>query len=138
MVKKGILYAVLTMVSMFFSCADHIIESRSENSEGVPTTNVPANIQAIFSNNCAVSLCHNGIQMPNLSEGVAYINIVNISSSVGLDYVEPGDTTSSYLYMKITGASGITGARMPQQQLPLSDSDIALIGNWIINGAPAE
>jgi len=138
MAKKVVLYAVLAMVSMFFSCADHIIESRFENSEEMPGNNVPANIQAIFNNNCAVSLCHNGIQMPNLSEGVAYINIVNISSSVGLDYIEPGDTTRSYLYLKITGASGITGARMPQQQLPLSDSDIALIRNWIENGAPAE
>lgn len=134
MVKKGALYAVLALVLMFFSCADHIIESRSENT----SKNVPADIQAIFTNNCATGLCHNGIQTPNLSEGIAYINIVNISSSVGLDYIEPGDTTNSYLYMKITGASGIVGARMPQGQLPLSDSDIALIGNWIENGAPSE
>lgn len=134
MIKKGALYAVLTITFMFSSCADHIIESRSEN----PSKNVPANIQAIFTDNCAVAQCHNGTQMPNLSEGLAYINIVNISSSVGLDYIEPGVTSQSYLYLKITGASGITGSRMPQGQLPLSDGEIAQIGNWIENGAPAE
>ena len=134
MIKKGALYTVLTMMLMFFSCADHIIESRSDNLE----KNVPANIQAIFNGNCAVAMCHNGTQMPNLSEGLAYTNIVNISSSAGLDYIEPGDTSQSYLYLKITGASGITGSRMPQGQLPLSDSEIALIGNWIETGAPGE
>lgn len=134
MVKKNVFCIVAAMVLAFFSCADHIIESRS----AIPNKNVPADIQAIFSNNCALAGCHDGSQMPNLSEGLAYINIVNISSSVGLSYIEPGDTSRSYLYLKITGANGINGARMPQGQLPLSDSDIMLIRLWIESGAPGE
>lgn len=134
--KMFLLFITMTALGIF-ACADHITESRYP--EGAPATpQVPGSIQAIFNQNCAVSLCHNGIQEPTLLANVAYNSIVNISSSQGLDYIEPGDPDQSYLYLKITGDSRIVGSRMPQGQPPLSNSDIAAIRAWIENGAPAE
>ena len=131
-------WLMMVMIALGISaCAEHITESRFP--DGPPATpKVPGSIQAIFTQNCAVSLCHNGIQIPNLTSDVAYNSIVSISSSQGLNYIEPGDPDQSYLYLKITGDSRIVGARMPQGQAPLSNSDIAAIRTWIENGAPAE
>jgi hypothetical protein len=72
-----------------------------------------------------------------LLAGQAYGNTVNVASveMPQLRRVLPGDPASSYLYRKITGA-GITGDRMPLQQPPLSDAQIALVRNWILRGAP--
>lgn len=93
-------------------------------------------IQPIFSNNCAFSGCHAGAspqQGMNLSAGQAFNNIVNVPSSERPELlrVDPGDPDMSYLFMKITGAPGIVGSRMPLGRPPLSNADIALIEQWI-------
>ncbi len=93
-------------------------------------------IQPIFSNNCAFSGCHAGAfpqQGMNLSAGQAFNNIVNVPSSERPELlrVDPGNAEMSYLFMKITGAPGIVGSRMPLGRPPLSNTDIALIEQWI-------
>ena len=72
-----------------------------------------------------------------LTAGRAYANIVGVSSveMPQLQRVMPGDPSNSYLYRKITGA-GITGDRMPLNQPPLSEAQIALVRDWIRRGAP--
>ena len=49
---------------------------------------------------------------------------------------------SSYLYLKIIGADGITGDKMPLDPLSgegsLPDDYIGDIETWIINGAPLD
>lgn len=89
----------------------------------------------ILANKCAVSGCHLNSQTPIMRSDVAYSNLVNKPSSKGLDYVEPGDPESSYLYKKITGAAGISGARMPRGQNPLPHAVTDSIRVWILNGA---
>ncbi len=100
-----------------------------------------ASIQAnIFSPSCALSGCHTGSapQMGmNLSSGQAYANIVNVASAENASFfrVKPGDSTNSYLYMKITGDARITGVQMPKTGGPLSADKIAAIRDWIDAGA---
>ena len=40
-------------------------------------------------------------------------NAINNSNGRGYDYIEPGDYKTSYLWMKMTGAPGISGNQMP-------------------------
>ncbi|NUM81327.1 hypothetical protein HUU42_11020 [bacterium] len=105
---------------------------------------VPADVQAIFTTYCAKSGCHAGTspqQGMNLSEEVAYQNIVNVSSmeSPSLKRANPGNANNSYLIHKIEGTQSV-GNRMPlDQQGPdggyLSSAQINAIRSWIDNGA---
>lgn len=103
-----------------------------------------SNIQTnVFNTSCAVSGCHRGAGAPlglDLSAGNARDNLVNVDSREVPDLlrVDPGDPDDSYLVMKIEGAPGIVGARMPRGRPPLSDEQIQLIRAWIEAGAPAD
>jgi hypothetical protein len=97
-------------------------------------------VQPIFTSNCALSGCHAGSgarQGMDLSSGNAYNNIVNKKSTeVSAFYlVDPSKSDSSYLYMKIMGASGTAGARMPYLRGALASADIEMIKSWIDQGA---
>ncbi|RMF61073.1 MAG: hypothetical protein D6746_06025 [Bacteroidetes bacterium] len=101
-----------------------------------------ADVQNIFTASCALSGCHTGTFPPqglNLSAGQAYGNLVGVPSQEdpSLNRVEPGDPDRSYLYLKITGAPGIRGGRMPLGRDPLPQAQIDLIRAWIEAGAPA-
>jgi hypothetical protein len=94
----------------------------------------------IFTPTCAQLGCHDLLGQQSqmvLTAGRAYANIVNVPSveMPQLSRVAPNDPAGSYLYRKITG-SNITGERMPAQQPPLTDAQIALVRNWIRRGAP--
>ncbi|MBM3262485.1 MAG: hypothetical protein FJY97_03545 [candidate division Zixibacteria bacterium] len=99
---------------------------------------MPATFSAIqsqvFTPQCALSGCHAGTETPNLSAGVAYNNIVNVASTQTLDYIEPGNSTTSYLYKKLTG-SGIVGNAMPRGGAALSTARLDSIRAWIDRGA---
>jgi hypothetical protein len=65
---------------------------------------------------------------------------VSQPSSQGLNYIEPGDPSTSYIYMKVTGATGISGSRMPFSNPSYFDdnpSALALLRVWIEEGALA-
>jgi len=96
--------------------------------------------QNVFSINCALSGCHAGSspqQGMNLSDGQAYSNIVNIPSMERptLFRIDPDNADSSYLFMKITGASTIVGSQMPLGGPQLSVEKINAIREWIESGA---
>ncbi len=96
-----------------------------------------SSIQAqVFTPICSV--CHPPNQGMDLRQANAYASIVGVSSmeQPALMRVKPGDPDNSYLYRKITGAPGITGARMPFGGPFLSDAQIQLIHDWILAGAP--
>jgi hypothetical protein len=99
----------------------------------------------IFTNDgaktCAQTFCHSGPgaqQGQNLEAANAYANSVNVPSreKPSLLRVKPGDSANSYLFQKITGASGIVGAQMPLAGGPLSTAQMTTIKNWIDEGAP--
>ena len=100
-----------------------------------------SSIQAnIFNLNCTFSGCHVGGSpvlpgVMNLRAGQAYANIVNVPSleRANLLRVAPGDPENSYLVMKIEGRAG---PRMPLNLPALSAEEIAVIRQWIADGAP--
>lgn len=94
----------------------------------------------IFTPSCAAIGCHDTLGHQEglvLERGRAYANIVGVTSSQmrSLRLVAPNDPTNSYLYRKMTG-SGISGDRMPQGGPFLTDTQIALVRDWIRRGAP--
>ena len=97
-----------------------------------------SSIQSLVFNPSCVS--HHGLDDAsaglNLAEGHAYKNLVNVrSKQVMLDLVRPGDAENSYLVHKLEGREGIVGKQMPLGSSPLSATDIAVIKEWINNGA---
>ncbi len=94
----------------------------------------------VFTPTCTTIACHDPLGQQSqmvLIPGRAYAATVNVPSveMPSLLRVAPGDPSASYLYRKIVG-SGITGDRMPQNQPPLSEPQIALVRDWIRRGAP--
>ena len=94
----------------------------------------------VFNPSCTFAGCHGSVapqQQLTLTAGTAHANIVNRQSTESaLLRVLPGSPAASYLYLKITGAPGITGDRMPQGLPPLADDKIRLVRDWIRRGAP--
>jgi hypothetical protein len=96
-------------------------------------------IQPIFNANCS---CHISGMSGGLSlaEGQSYANLVGVPSSQvpSLNRVEPGDPDNSYLYMKHSGAPGISGGRMPLNNPTFFDANpdlLELERQWILGGA---
>jgi hypothetical protein len=115
-------------------------DNDGDGNGGAPT--LSADVQPIFSSNCALSNCHAGsnpVQGMNLSSGQAYANIVNVQSNESpLLRVMPGEPDESYLVHKIQGTQGTvggSGAQMPFGTQPLSQDQIDLIREWITDGA---
>ena len=100
-------------------------------------------IQPILSSNCAFSGCHAGTspaQGQNLSDGVAYANIVCVAANErpGMMRVRPFEPDSSYLVHKVQGTHGTvggSGGRMPLGLTPLTTEQVDLIRAWITQGA---
>jgi hypothetical protein len=84
--------------------------------------------------------CHSGAAAP---AGLRLDPVNSYASLVGVPSVErptvlrvaPGDANNSYLIHKLEGTSGIVGQRMPAGLPPLPSSDIAMIRQWIADGA---
>ncbi len=131
--------AVIILSAFLFSACSKSSSNSTSPSGG--NVSFSSDVQKIFTTNCALSGCHatasTSAGNQNLSAGQAYNNIVNVKSYEVPSYVrvKPFSSDSSYLYMKITGASGISGAQMPYGKAPLQSSDIQTIKNWIDQGA---
>jgi len=87
----------------------------------------------VFTPSCAISGCHDGSWVPNLSVG-AYENIVNVNANLApaLFYINPGDPDNSFLIQKIQGSS--LGLSMPLGGT-LTASQIQLVSDWVTEGA---
>ncbi len=73
----------------------------------------------------------------NLKVGAAYPNLIGQASSAkaGAIRVVAGNPGGSYLVQKLEGALDIVGLRMPRVGAPLSDAQVAIIRQWIQEGA---
>ena len=85
--------------------------------------------------------CHIDATAPlgfRLDEASAYAMLVNAPSAEvsSLHRVTPGDPDSSYLIQKLEGHAAV-GGQMPLGQPPLPAATIAIIRQWITNGALA-
>jgi mono/diheme cytochrome c family protein len=97
-------------------------------------------IQPIFNASCAI--CHQGVGPAGLTlePGVSYAALVGRKSTESkLPRVTPGSPEASYLFHKISGTQlsvGGSGIRMPRTGEVLRQTQLALIGQWIREGAP--
>jgi hypothetical protein len=83
--------------------------------------------------------CHSGAAAPlglRLEEGASFALLVNAPSTEvpGLLRVNPGNPDSSYLIQKLEGTAAV-GGRMPLGGSPLPAETIAVIRQWIAEGA---
>ena len=110
----------------------------------------------IFNESCAVSGCHDSQSHQNsliLEVGASYTNLVNVGPfngsafAAGWKRVTPADSSTSYLYHKVTGdlPDSSYGVRMPHKQpvnagpkagRKLNSTLIDVIQLWIDAGAP--
>jgi Ca2+-binding RTX toxin-like protein len=94
-------------------------------------------IQPIFNSRCIS--CHSGVSAPQglrLDANNSYANLVGVASNEvpSLQRVEPGDPDNSYLVQKVEGTADV-GGQMPLGGPPLSAATIAVIRQWISEGA---
>lgn len=83
--------------------------------------------------------CHVGASAPQglrLDDANAYALLVGVASAEQpqLLRVDPGDPDQSYLIQKLEGTAAV-GGRMPLNGTPLSQADIDVIRQWIVDGA---
>ena len=94
--------------------------------------------QNVFTPIC--TRCHAGAAAPvglRLDEASSYAMVVNAPSVEvpALRRIQPGDPDSSYLIQKIEGRAA-SGGRMPLNSPPLPPETIAVIRQWVMEGAP--
>ena len=94
--------------------------------------------QRIFTPIC--TQCHAGAAAPlgfSLEAAVSYGNLVHVPSVQlpSMVRIEPGAPSSSYLLLKLEGASGIVGGRMPLGLPALSSDELRAVRDWIAAGA---
>jgi len=113
----------------------------STDASGDSTRPTFAIIQQIFVDNCVT--CHTLGSDLDLSPGVAWANLIGkappATESCGGTLVVPGDPNGSYLYEKVSSDHPCSGVRMPRTEFgsgALPECIIALVGQWILTGAP--
>lgn len=92
----------------------------------------------VFAKRCATSGCHTSTSKSanlDLSPGKAYTNLVGVKaflSTQGLNRVEPGSSSQSFLIQVVDGSNP---TQMPIGGAPLDAATIAVLSEWINNGA---
>jgi hypothetical protein len=87
------------------------------------------------------SPCHSGANAPHglmLDAAHSYNDLVGVPSVEvpTFDRVKAGDPDNSYIILKLENSPLISGAQMPLMETPLTPAVIAVIRQWITNGAP--
>jgi hypothetical protein len=134
----------LTLGALLLAISVAACGSSSPAAPTTPASTAPtlAQIQTqIFDPGCTP--CHSDVgRTPsaglNLKLGSAFTNLVGVASSgqPGSVRVIAGNANGSYLIMKLEGAAGIAGLRMPRNGPPyLTDAQVKMIRDWITAGA---
>ena len=97
---------------------------------GPATVLFSRDVMPILSANCMGSGCHTNPS--NMFLTTARTGCATVSEQ---RLVVPFDPASSYVVLKIEGAAGICGMRMPRGRTPLSASEIMTIRTWVAEGA---
>lgn len=96
-------------------------------------------IQTLF-DDAGCAGCHPGVNPAiDLRSGHSYDSLVNRAAleDPSYAYLVAGDPQKSFLYLKVAGFgdAGQVGGRMPFGQPPLGADQVALLRNWIAQGA---
>ncbi|MBM3316976.1 MAG: hypothetical protein FJY75_03895 [Candidatus Eisenbacteria bacterium] len=131
--------AFLGVLLCLAACSDQGSKPADGNGDG--TVSFAGDVQPIFTASCASGSCHGGAAPAlglTLASGASYAAIVERPSlqRPQLLLVHPGQPDSSYLYLKVVGAAGIDGARMPIGGA-LSAASTETLRDWIARGAPS-
>ena len=99
-----------------------------------------ATVQQVFVEDCVS--CHTAGSDLDLSPGMSWDHLIGqappATEACGKTLVIPGDPNGSYLYQKLSNDHPCSGLRMPRTDLgfePLPDCVVALVREWIANGA---
>jgi len=120
-------------LAVLTGCSDHGDDPVNPGGGDDPVS-FSADIQIIFNDRCTG--CHglNGNGNLDLRAASAYTNLVGVDSfGYSGQRVVPGNPDASVLYRKLTGATGVGGVMPSDGALPASS--IAIIGDWIVEGA---
>lgn len=148
MLKKIILTTILLGFG-FLGCGSTDETEEATTTDNTDTTELTATLSSIqeniFTPTCAVAGCHTSTSHASgmsLKDGETYDNLVGISSSrsgVTIPRVTAGDSSASYLINKLEGTQSTVGggssSQMPLALTPLTAAQIAIIKEWIDNGA---
>lgn len=107
------------------------------DTSGVLTPDLAAIQAKVFTPHCTG--CHAGVGAPQglrLDSGNSYGSLVGVPSGevATLLRIEPGNPGRSYLIQKLEGRAAV-GGRMPLGQAALPEATIAVIRQWITDGA---
>jgi len=110
----------------------------SEGGGGTLTADFESIQDNVFTPICSV--CHAGGAAPQglrLDAANSYAMIVGVPSveDSSVLRIKPGDPDNSYLIQKVEGHAAV-GAQMPFGGPPLSAATIAVMRQWVTNGAP--
>ena len=99
---------------------------------------------AIFTPQCALASCHDSVvpagSLDLSSAATSRTEMLEVLSvgtfnSANIAIVDSGNAAASFLYMKVTGATGISGGAMPDTGQVLCAQKIDAIAAWINSGA---
>jgi mono/diheme cytochrome c family protein len=96
---------------------------------------VPDEVIALFKGHCVG--CHKGLFAPKglkLGPDALPGSVLNVASEEKPDFkrVAPASPETSYILMKVLGAEGISGKKMPPPpKTPLTSDELAVLENWI-------
>jgi hypothetical protein len=142
--------STLFALSVAAGCGSGVVESAPDPSQTrcestFDTTAVRATVRfraeiapMLERNGCTEAGCHGGIiassnYVADTHEGLMMPG--EEARAMGLCAVKPGMPDSSYIVWKVEGRPEIQGARMPKGQPPLSAQDLALLRQWVAEGA---
>jgi hypothetical protein len=115
----------------------------TSSTPGPAPVSFSADVQPIFTANCALAGCHTGPTPEeglDLSAGRSYARLVNVDSRECGQFkrVRPGRPDASYILFKLAGPPQpcFSGERMPRNAPPLPASDQDTIRTWIAQDAP--
>jgi len=138
--RPGLLCIAIALAGFAAACGN---DSPAAPTNTAPTVTFSTQIQQQILNPACVA-CHTDEgRTPagglNLRSGVSHGQLVGVASvgKAGAIRVIAGNASGSYLIQKLEGASDIVGLRMPRNGPPyLTTEQVALIRQWITNGAP--
>ena len=117
----------------------------SDGGSNGDTISFARDVQPILTTFCAT--CHveggladlSGIAL-RLTEAEALDGLIGGMSvqDPSFSFVVPGDSSSSLLFLKVSMVDPPVGDRMPFALLPLEDDEIAIIRDWIDQGAAVD
>ncbi|MFT6400181.1 MAG: hypothetical protein ACJAYU_004951 [Bradymonadia bacterium] len=115
--------------------ADAVEDAQPDTPAGMTLDDLHVNI---FADSCGGGFCHlNGQEAGsiNLDPSDELMDALLGPSTVsGLNLIEPGDPSLSYLYLKASGefgAVGGSGSQMPLGAPALTDEQLQMIADWI-------